>query len=535
MIFLSPSNDSPEEVNRAHQTSHRRQLLRAWPRRRAMAALTGAAALAAGAALAPVAGAALPAGCSANSDGSVTCAYAYTGAEQQFKVPAGVISLSVRAVGAPGGQNLQAVPVAGGRGAVTQSVIPSGPGQTLYVEVGGPANGSTGGFNGGGDGGYKGGGGGGASDLRTCSMTATSCSGADNTLDSRLVVAGGGGGAGTAGDGTAGAGGDAGSTASAGADGTGSLAGPGLGGGGGTPTAGGAGAAGWGGTAPTGGVGDGKNGTAGSGGAGGEDVSAANGTPYGGGGGGGGGWFGGGGGGGADIREITRPNGYSIIAGAAGGGGAGSSHTIPGTAGGTGTAQVGEAPSVSITYTPPVPTVDSISPATLGQGASSVPVIVDGGTFDLPVKVRFSAPSGDVAGAVRASSSTWLKLSVGVKPGTPTGQYDMTVTGADGQVATCRACLTVAAGPILSDLTPATVTPGEKTTFTATGSNFSTDDRLYGPKGVSFSALKVSSDGTTITGTMAVAATAPAGQFLPVTIIDQATYGRDKVLALTIS
>lgn len=537
MIFLSPSDHSREEFNRIPQTSRLRQLLHTLPRRGTVAALTGAAVLAAGAAFAPVAGAALPAGCSANADGTVTCAYAYTGAEQQFTVPVGVTALTVRAVGAPGGADLQPTPVAGGRGAVTLSVIPSTPGEALYVEVGGSANGSAGGFNGGGNGGHNGGGGGGASDLRTCSMTATSCPGADNTLDSRLVVAGGGGGAGTSGDGSGGAGGDAGFPASAGANGSGGLAASGSGGGAGTSTAAGIGGAGWGGTVATGGVGDGKNGTAGTGGDGGQDPSTSNGTPYGGGGGAGGGWFGGGGGGGADIYEITRPTGYSIVPGAAGGGGGGSSYTIPTHSEGLGTAQAGEAPSVSITYTPAVPKVDSLSPATFGWEATNVPVTVTGSNFDSPVKVKVHAPYNDVTATVKSSSPTALNLAVSVKGLTPTGQYDLTVTGADGQVATCKGCLTVVPGPLIGNFWPTTVAPGEKTTFTLTGHGFSPDAKVYGPKGVGFSALTVSSDGTTITGTMKVAATAPAGQWLSVTVVNGplGSYGRNKSIAFTIS
>src|SRR5947209_8584437 len=79
----------------------------------------------------------------------------------------------------------------------------------VVLEVGGPGNAADndsttqpGGANGGGQGSRLGGSGGGASDVRTCSITAPTCSvcpigSSCSSLSSRLVVAGGGGGAGS--------------------------------------------------------------------------------------------------------------------------------------------------------------------------------------------------------------------------------------------------------------------------------------------------------------------------------------------------
>ncbi len=480
MIFLSRTDDRPENLDQTRRHPGHRRLRRAASKRTGVAVLTGAVVLAACAAGAPVAGAAPPVGCSANADGSVTCSYSSTGAEQKFTVPTGVTALSVQAVGAPGGEGLDyPLTTPGGLAAVVQSVIPATPGQSLYVEVGGTASGSTGGYNGGANGGQNAGGGGGATDIRTCSATATSCSGADNTLDSRLVVAGGGGGGGTTGDGGGSTGGNAGSTASAGANGTGDVAAPGFGGGGGTSTGGGSA-----GQAGAGGVGPAQNGTAGSGGAGGNDPNTPGGAPYGGGGGGGAGYFGGGGGGGADIHVTVRPNGYSIVPGAAGGGGAGSSYAVPTNSSEIATATQGQSPSVSITYTPASPSISSISPATLGRGASGIPVTVTGSDFAPPEKVKVTGPNGGVTATVKSSAATAVTLAVSVGQAAALGQYTITLTGADGQVATCSGCLTTVAGPDITGFMPSQLAPGAKTTFTATGSGFSSDAKLTGPKGV---------------------------------------------------
>lgn len=192
----------------------------------------------------------------ATADPSATCSviqgvehcqvtYAYTGAEQQFTVPAGVSSVSATAIGAAGQTGVQGAtqwihqsigrdddsgpdcndpsataggtPGSGGEGAQVTGKLSVTAGQTLYVEVGGTATNTSyiwsansyGGWNGGGDGGpgsYNGsnyicgglgGGGGGASDIQTCSRTWSGCTGAYGTAtDSRLIVAAGGAGGG---------------------------------------------------------------------------------------------------------------------------------------------------------------------------------------------------------------------------------------------------------------------------------------------------------------------------------------------------
>lgn len=150
------------------------------------------------------------------------CRYLFTGDEQTYTVPAGVSSVRITAVGAPGNASSTA---AGGRGAVVTATVGVSAGATLYVEVGGTgAAEPTANFNGGGPGGSEGGGGGGASDVRTCSagqctafypehtsdcLATAAQLGAPSTActpDPRLVVAGGGGGAGT--NATGGSGGD---------------------------------------------------------------------------------------------------------------------------------------------------------------------------------------------------------------------------------------------------------------------------------------------------------------------------------------
>jgi Glycine rich protein len=232
---------------------------------------------------------------------AMTTEFTFEEAEQTFKVPAGVTSLEILAIGGAGGDTPFPISGAthGGEAPEVTGIVNVTPGQTLYVEVGGNGKdgdlGGTGGFNGGGDGGGAGeaSGGGGASDVRTSPLAA------GLAPDTRLIVAGGGGGAGGLGGANPGGGGNA---ESSGEDEEEGIT---KGGGPGTQEKGGAG-----------GSGCNEAGEGGNRGVGGEGGATATGGP---GGGGGGGFFGGGGGGGACT--------------VGGGGGGGGSSLIP--AGGT--------------------------------------------------------------------------------------------------------------------------------------------------------------------------------------------------------
>ncbi len=226
----------------------------------------------------------------------VTCEFDYTGAAQSFHVPDGVSELDVTAVGGHGGSNDEYGD--GGAAATVTGTVDVDPGADLGVYVGGDGGADAGGFNGGGSAGGisgsggAGSGGGGASDVRS-----------GTGLDTRLIVAAGGGGNGRYNDG--GGAGQAGHGTGAGQPGT--------------QTAGGAGG---------GELNAGGDGTLGVGGDGGYYNGGA----------GGGGLYGGGGGGNSEPDKDYD------------GGGAGGSSLVP--AGGT-VALAGddETPSVTISYT----------------------------------------------------------------------------------------------------------------------------------------------------------------------------------------
>ncbi|MGE3458055.1 MAG: glycine-rich protein, partial [Kofleriaceae bacterium] len=133
--------------------------------------------------------------CDEACGGSVT--FTYTGASQQFTVPACATTIQVDVRGAQGGAGFSTVsPVMGGLGGRTRATLAVAPTDVITVFVGGAGTNATsgapgaGGFNGGGGGAsfamQRGGGGGGASDIRINGVS----------LADRVVVAGGGGGTG---------------------------------------------------------------------------------------------------------------------------------------------------------------------------------------------------------------------------------------------------------------------------------------------------------------------------------------------------
>ena len=130
------------------------------------------------------------------SESIQTQTFIFTGSSQKFLVPEGVTSLQVELAGASGGKSCRknyqyGQPGLGGKVSATLHVAP---GQQLSIFAGGAGGNGTsakqgiGGYNGGAKGAtvtneYASGGGGGSSDIRL----------SDQTLENRLVVAGGGG------------------------------------------------------------------------------------------------------------------------------------------------------------------------------------------------------------------------------------------------------------------------------------------------------------------------------------------------------
>jgi glycine rich protein len=325
--------------------------------------------------------------------------FPFANTEQVYVVPAGVTVVTITAKGADGDGTVGSP---GGHGGIVNAQLQVTPGESLFVEVGGAGQGGQngpGGANGGGGGGNRGPdsafGAGGASDVRlfSCESDPTlGCPSDSVSLNSRVLVAGGGGGAGIADGGVSGAGGDAGQP-------------------GGVPTgapadsAGGAGAqtqvfnAGFGCTS-------GSSGAAGSGSIGGTGGGVTHmGLLGSGGGGGGGGYFGGGGGG------ACLSNG-SVSAYASGGGG-GSDFAGPGAFDESTAVDTTTDADGSVTIVPAVPSVSSGPTITgsdvIGQTLTEAHAPWTNAPTGFSYQWLRCAPAGNTCGSISgATSQTYL-------------------------------------------------------------------------------------------------------------------------------
>jgi hypothetical protein len=119
---------------------------------------------------------------------------------------------------------------------------------------------------------------------------------------------------------------------------------------------------------------------------------------------------------------------------------------------------------------PPVTSVTAISPSSIGQGATSVPVTITGSAFTPGSTVAISGTGVTISG-VTVVSDTQITGSVSVNGTTATSARSITVSTANGS-ATCSGCLTLAPRPVVSSTTPALGQGAKLRELTITGTNF---------------------------------------------------------------
>ncbi len=248
---------------------------------------------------------ALPTEVEAADCASSPCTIGYTGALQTFTVPAGVTTVTIRAIGAGGGPRASG-PTLGGIGALVQGDFTVTPGQQLTLLVGGAGNGGTGADHGGGGGSFVWAGTGPVS-LANLMLAAGGGGGASSTSSGGDALVTTSGAAGAAG-GTGSTGGSGGTNGAGGTGGSGAPGGTGSGGGGGGGILSSGAPSGSGGTAISLGGAGGTTGGGFGGGGGGRGGGGGGGGGYSGGGGGGEGFSGNGGGGGSFNRGTNQVN-----------------------------------------------------------------------------------------------------------------------------------------------------------------------------------------------------------------------------------
>ncbi len=228
--------------------------------------------------------------------------------------------------------------------------------------------------------------------------------------------------------------------------------------------------------------------------------------------------------------STTSGNPVRTVSGAAGSGSW--SVAVPDLAAGTYTLRatqsdaagnVGRSPSVTISKIT-APSVASVAPNVLGQGATAAPVTVTGTGFGPSSSVVVSG-SG-VTPVVTARTATSLTLSLAVAADATTGNRTLTVTNADGGTGSCAGCLAIVAGPTITSVTPSTARRSARTTVTVTGTQFRAGQMAVAISGtnVSVGNVRVVNAGT-LTAVLNVNPNA-ALTARSLTVTDQGTRGR---------
>jgi len=121
-----------------------------------------------------------------------------------------------------------------------------------------------------------------------------------------------------------------------------------------------------------------------------------------------------------------------------------------------------------------VPTITSVSPAALGQGANGGPyaqsVNIVGSEFENGATASFGP--GITVSFTTVVDSAHMTAHVIVAGNATVGSRNVTVTNPDTTSATCSGCFTVDLGPTVTSLVPSAFGPGTTGTITVTGSNF---------------------------------------------------------------
>ena len=176
------------------------------------------------------------------------------------------------------------------------------------------------------------------------------------------------------------------------------------------------------------------------------------------------------------------------------------------------TANVGKC-SACLTITAP-PTIDSLDPSTLGQGAATT-LTINGSNFEDAATVTFG--NGLTATDKPTVTSSAITVPVKIAPDAPS---PVTVTVTNPDLGTASKDLTTDPGPTIGKTSPQYVATTFADKVTLTGTNFHADAAVSFPKdsGIATSgAASVSTDGTTITVPVKVTRTTPTTADVTVT------------------
>jgi hypothetical protein len=130
------------------------------------------------------------------------------------------------------------------------------------------------------------------------------------------------------------------------------------------------------------------------------------------------------------------------------------------------------------------PTVSSLKPSALGQGAPKAKVTIFGANFVNGATVSVSGSGVTVKSVTFVGSST-LDVTIAVASGAATGNRDVTVTNPGNATGTCTGCLKIDLGPTVTQVVPPAGARGATSLpVQILGSNFAKGAKVKFGKGI---------------------------------------------------
>lgn len=166
----------------------------------------------------------------------------------------------------------------------------------------------------------------------------------------------------------------------------------------------------------------------------------------------------------------------------------------------------------------------SVSPSSLGQGATSQAMVLDGTGFIEDTTVAFSG-TGITINSRTLTSDTQITLNVNLAPGATVGSRTITVTNPGASPVTCADCFTVNAAPTVTSVAPGAAYKGAGAkTIEITGTGFVNGATVTAGAGISITSVTFDSATKLIVGTV-ISASASLGDHLVAVVNPDAGIG----------
>ena len=159
---------------------------------------------------------------------------------------------------------------------------------------------------------------------------------------------------------------------------------------------------------------------------------------------------------------------------------------------------------------PAAPQITSVSPAS-GQRGSSVSLVISGANLSGVTAVQFSPSTGIAVTNVNATASQ-VTATVTIAASAPAGQASVSVSvWPSAGISNALTFTTLASGPQIASLSPASATPGSTVSLSIAGSNLSGVTGIQFSPSANITVTGIGASASQVSATVAIDATAAAG------------------------